>query len=160
MAAKIKVGSVKRFGVRYGTKVRNKLGMVEIVSKKNHKCPYCNSLTVKKVSNGIFSCSKCKAKFTGRAYAPIKKLNPVELEADQSSSEAVSEEETNEEDEDYSDDVQEEEASSEKTEKKQDNEEEQESEDSYTQEESEEDIEEDDSPKKRKVSRRKNDETD
>jgi large subunit ribosomal protein L37Ae len=105
MAAKIKVGSVKRFGVRYGTKVRNKLGLVENVSKKNHKCPYCNSINVKKVSNGIFLCSKCKSKFTGKAYAPIKKVNPQELESEEPLIEAVpeednddySEEESNEE---------------------------------------------------------------
>jgi large subunit ribosomal protein L37Ae len=105
MAAKIKVGSVKRFGVRYGTKVRNKLGIVENISKKMHKCPYCSSLNVKKVSNGIFLCSKCASKFTGKAYAPIKKVSPVELEqAKPEDFQKESEEDENYEEEDTAQD--------------------------------------------------------
>jgi large subunit ribosomal protein L37Ae len=142
MAAKIKVGSVKRFGVRYGTRVRNKLGIVETISKKKHKCPYCNSLNVKKVSNGIFLCSKCKNKFTGRAYAPIKKVNSVELESVPDFSKIPSEEDNSEE-EDYD----EEEEYDTKTEEKAADDEEQGPELDY--------VEEEDTPAQKKIARNK-----
>ncbi|MFW5991123.1 MAG: hypothetical protein ACOCZ6_00605 [Nanoarchaeota archaeon] len=64
--------AVKRLGVRYGKRIRNRLAKVETVAKSKHKCPYCNYLAAKKVSVGVFSCSKCNSKFTGRAFAPVK----------------------------------------------------------------------------------------
>jgi ribosomal protein eL43 len=73
MAARTKSGSTRRFGPRYGRRVRNKLDVVESISKKLHKCPYCNSIKVKRLSVGIYACRKCRSKFTGRAYAPLKK---------------------------------------------------------------------------------------
>ena len=90
MAAKTKYGSVRRFGARYGTKVRAKLGMVESASKKMHKCPYCNHPGVKRLSLGIYECRKCASKFTGKAYTPIKKIFAPELEG---AKEAIMEEE-------------------------------------------------------------------
>ncbi|MGM5482555.1 MAG: hypothetical protein ACQESF_03770 [Nanobdellota archaeon] len=65
--------AVKRFGTRYGKRVRERLGKVESIAKSKHKCPYCNYVAVKKESMGIFHCSKCNAKFTGRAFSPVKK---------------------------------------------------------------------------------------
>lgn len=88
MAGVMKSKSVKRFGVRYGRKVRNKLGMIESQSKKLHKCPYCRSVKVKRISNGIFSCRKCDNRFTGRAYVPLKKMT-VSKRVDESAVEAV-----------------------------------------------------------------------
>lgn len=70
MANKLNIGPVRRFGSRYGRRVRHKVAMVENNSKKEHKCPYCTYVNVKKVSLGIFYCSKCDTKFTGRAYTP------------------------------------------------------------------------------------------
>ena len=66
--AKKKLGSVKRFGPRYGTTVKIRLAKVEHEQKKLHKCPYCNAKKVKRVALGIWQCKKCKAKFTGKAY--------------------------------------------------------------------------------------------
>ena len=65
-----KVGSSGRFGARYGLKLRKQIKTVEDFSKQDHKCPYCNRITVKRLSAGIYECSKCESKFTGRAYAP------------------------------------------------------------------------------------------
>ena len=65
--------AVKRLGSRYGKRTRERLSKVEVTSKTTHKCPYCNYISAKKVANGIFSCNKCSSKFTGKAYAPMKK---------------------------------------------------------------------------------------
>ena len=77
--AKIKkgLGSIKRFGARYGRTVKLKLAKIEKEQRKKHKCPYCNSMQVKRVAVGIWFCKKCKAKFTGKAYTLAKEEKKV-----------------------------------------------------------------------------------
>lgn len=65
-------GAVKRFGARYGKRVRERLSKVESQAKSRHKCPYCSYIAVRKESVGIFHCTKCDAKFTGKAFSPVK----------------------------------------------------------------------------------------
>ena len=72
MADKKKLGSVKRFGARYGRRVKHKLAEIEAVQRGKHTCPYCRAQRVKRVAAGIWECRKCKSKFTGKAYT-IKK---------------------------------------------------------------------------------------
>jgi len=72
MATTEKIGLIKRFGARYGTKVKNRFGEVEKEQRKKHKCPYCSALKVKRVAIGIWFCKKCKAKFSGKAYSLSK----------------------------------------------------------------------------------------
>jgi large subunit ribosomal protein L37Ae len=77
MAKKQGLGSVKRFGVRYGRTVKERLAKVERVQKAAHKCPYCSYDKVKFMSVGIWNCTKCGAKFASKAYnvekpAPVK----------------------------------------------------------------------------------------
>ncbi|MBN1385540.1 50S ribosomal protein L37ae [Candidatus Woesearchaeota archaeon] len=72
MASKKGFGSVRRFGPRYGRKIRAKVADVEKVQKARQKCPYCNSLKVKREAAGIFFCSKCLSKFTSKAYFVTK----------------------------------------------------------------------------------------
>jgi large subunit ribosomal protein L37Ae len=75
MAAKEKrLGSVKRFGARYGRTVRFRLGTIEAEQRRKHKCPSCNAERVKRVAVGIWNCRKCGLKFTGKAYSPVKKI--------------------------------------------------------------------------------------
>jgi len=69
MAKIQKLGSVKRFGPRYGRSVKYKLAKIEAIQKGKHQCPYCHSLKAKRLSAGIWSCGKCGAKFTGKAYS-------------------------------------------------------------------------------------------
>ena len=71
------LGSIKRFGSRYGRTVKLKLAKVEKEQRKKHKCPYCNSMQVKRVSAGIWFCKKCNAKFTGKAYTLSKEEKKV-----------------------------------------------------------------------------------
>ena len=77
MAEEIKLGSVRRFGARYGTTIREKLGKIELLQKGEHKCPYCHTLKVKRLSAGVWHCPKCNSKFTGKAYFVENRLGIV-----------------------------------------------------------------------------------
>ena len=68
------VASGKRFGTRYGRRIRHKFSKIEAEQKKGHKCPYCHEPKVRRVAAGIWNCTKCKSKFTGRAYTIPKKV--------------------------------------------------------------------------------------
>jgi large subunit ribosomal protein L37Ae len=74
MATEKKFGSIKRFGSRYGRKVKEKLAKIEEEQHKLHKCPYCRHTKVKRLAAGIWYCKKCKTKFTGKAYSIKKKI--------------------------------------------------------------------------------------
>ncbi len=73
-----KLGSVKRFGSRYGRTVKHKLAKIEAILKGKHKCPYCHAEKVKRISLGIWLCKKCNAKFTGKAYSLSKPVSKEE----------------------------------------------------------------------------------
>lgn len=74
MAEVEKYGSVKRFGARYGRKIKERFGKIEKEQRKRQKCPYCSALKVKRVAMGIWKCGRCNAKFTGKAYSVSKKI--------------------------------------------------------------------------------------
>lgn len=61
--------TTKRFGVRYGRTVKEKLAKVEKNAKKSYKCPYCAAQKVKKQVAGVWKCGKCNKTFTGRAFS-------------------------------------------------------------------------------------------
>ncbi len=61
-------GSVKRFGVRYGTKPKGKIAKLEAERSLSTKCPYCHYGKAKRINAGIWYCVKCKSRFTGKAY--------------------------------------------------------------------------------------------
>jgi len=75
-----KLGSVKRFGARYGRKPKLKFSKIEAEQRKLHKCPYCNKEAVRRVAVGIWKCRKCYVKFTGKAYSLSKKIMTKETE--------------------------------------------------------------------------------
>ena len=74
MAETKKLGSVKRFGARYGRRVKDRFAKVEAVQRGKHICPYCKAPKVKRVAVGIWQCNKCSAKFTGKAYSIAKEI--------------------------------------------------------------------------------------
>ncbi|PIN81512.1 50S ribosomal protein L37ae [Candidatus Woesearchaeota archaeon CG10_big_fil_rev_8_21_14_0_10_30_7] len=80
MAKKPGLGSVKRFGVRYGRTTKHRLAKIERAQKAPQKCPYCSKLGVKRLAVGIFSCPKCKSKFTGKAFTVSAPLLHEEVE--------------------------------------------------------------------------------
>lgn len=64
--------AVRRYGTRYGRRNRDKVAYIEVEQKKHHKCPKCNYPAVRRLSVGIWHCTKCNAKFTSRAYTVSK----------------------------------------------------------------------------------------
>jgi len=96
------LGSVKRFGARYGRKLKIKFSKIEYEQRKLHKCPYCNAISVKRLAMGIWFCRKCESKFTGKAYTVSKKIvvkEVVEQEVKLEIPEEVSEEDFTDENE-------------------------------------------------------------
>ena len=79
MAKEKGLGSVKRFGVRYGRTVKRKLAVLEAEYKRKHKCPYCHYDAVRRISTGIWACGKCGSKFTGKAYTPVIKRGAASM---------------------------------------------------------------------------------
>jgi len=74
MALPKQLGSIKRFGARYGRTVKHKFARIEIQQRAKYKCPYCNYLGVKRSAAGIWQCKKCNSKFASRAYNVAKKV--------------------------------------------------------------------------------------
>ena len=74
MAEIEKYKSVKRFGARYGRRLKERFGKIEMEQRKKQECPYCSALKAKRIAVGIWECRKCKAKFTGKAYSVSKKI--------------------------------------------------------------------------------------
>jgi len=72
-----KVGPTRGFGARYGSTVRKRYNKVIAGLKTAHKCPQCGFVRVKRLSVGVWKCSKCDHTFTGGAYTPNTKLGAV-----------------------------------------------------------------------------------
>jgi len=69
MATKLKKAkSAGRFRAKYGKSVRDKLVKVESKQKVKQKCPFCGKLGVKRLSKGIWKCTKCNKKFASNTY--------------------------------------------------------------------------------------------
>jgi large subunit ribosomal protein L37Ae len=99
MAEDKKIGSTKRFGSRYGRKIRHRVGVIEREQRKLHKCPYCNAIQVKRIAAGIWQCRKCKVKFTGKAYSIGKKITFKEEVKEEPKEEPKKQKKTEKEDE-------------------------------------------------------------
>ena len=63
-----KTKSAGRFGARYGKRARDRLVKVEIKQRIKQKCPFCGREGAKRVSKGIWECSKCGKKFASNTY--------------------------------------------------------------------------------------------
>jgi ribosomal protein eL43 len=74
--------TTKRFGARYGKRVKDRLQAIEEQQKEKQKCPYCRKAQVKRLGVGLFTCHKCGAKFTGKAYAITQPRVDVEPEVE------------------------------------------------------------------------------
>jgi len=60
--------SAGRFGARYGKTARAKLVAVESKQRVKQKCPNCGKLGAKRLSKGIWNCSKCGKTFAHNIY--------------------------------------------------------------------------------------------
>ena len=72
--------SAKRFGPRYGRRIKELFESAEKTQRQLHKCPYCHAFKVKRVAIGIWSCRKCNATFTGKAYVPYERPKATAVE--------------------------------------------------------------------------------
>ncbi len=70
--------SVKRYGVRYGRTLKEKIGKIELEKRATNLCPYCHYRKLSRPAAGIWLCGKCGSKFTGGAYIVGKKVKKVE----------------------------------------------------------------------------------
>ena len=75
--------STKRFGARYGARLKKKFAEIESQQKMTYPCPYCTYVKVKRVSMGVWQCKKCEAKFSSKAYSVGKVEIKVEKEQEQ-----------------------------------------------------------------------------
>ncbi len=88
MAVPKEIASIKRFGVRYGRSLKERMGKIEAEQRKLHRCPYCGKPSVKWQAVGIWLCRKCGSKFTGKAYSPMKKVEVKEKTIEEGSAKA------------------------------------------------------------------------
>ncbi|HLC74381.1 MAG TPA: 50S ribosomal protein L37ae [Candidatus Nanoarchaeia archaeon] len=68
MANVEKLTSTRRYGARYGPRNKIQADKIERVLRSYQKCPYCTYKNVKRVTNGVWLCGKCRIQFTSRAY--------------------------------------------------------------------------------------------
>jgi large subunit ribosomal protein L37Ae len=87
-----KVGSVARFGPRYGVKVRRQVQAVEKKQRVKHPCPNCNHKAVKRLGAGIWQCAHCGVKFAGGAYLPTTPKKAFDVKAIEVKAEGAEEE--------------------------------------------------------------------
>jgi large subunit ribosomal protein L37Ae len=60
--------SAGRFGARYGAKVRANFVIVEKKQRLKQACIFCKKKGVKRLSKGIWECSKCGKKFASDVF--------------------------------------------------------------------------------------------
>ncbi len=65
--------SGKRYGARYGKRIRSKVSEIEKDQKSKHECPECGSESLKRQAKGIWKCEKCGNKIAGGAWRPKTK---------------------------------------------------------------------------------------
>ena len=69
------LGSVKRFGTRYGKTVKQRLATIEEKARQTEK--------VNRQATGIWHCEKCDRTFTGKAYTVHEDITEDEEEPDE-----------------------------------------------------------------------------
>lgn len=67
-------GSTKRFGARYGRRVKKRFEQVEAARREKQQCIFCHKSGVKRIAAGIWFCPKCNSKFAGAAYTVARKV--------------------------------------------------------------------------------------
>lgn len=90
-----KNASSKRFGARYGSRVRKNVDEAE--SRPDLECPECGSDQVDREASGIWTCTKCGHKAAGGAYKRDTGANEILKKALQTDTEFEELEEAQEE---------------------------------------------------------------
>lgn len=63
-----------RLRTRGGASLRKRWTRITSTMRRPHKCPSCTSKAVKRISVGIWNCTKCGYQFAGGAYQPATRL--------------------------------------------------------------------------------------
>ncbi len=72
------VGIAGRFGPRYGSTLRKRWKDVMERRYAAHQCPFCGTVGhVKRISVGLWKCTKCGSVWAGAAYTPRSGLNKM-----------------------------------------------------------------------------------
>lgn len=64
-----KVGSTGWMGPRYGIRIRRRVLEIDRGRKKSWACPRCSTVTLKRVSSGVYECHRCGTRFASQAYS-------------------------------------------------------------------------------------------
>jgi ribosomal protein eL43 len=57
------------FNVRYGMELRKRANATAASRRAKYACPKCSKVSVRRISNSIWQCFSCNAKFAGAAYS-------------------------------------------------------------------------------------------
>ncbi|MEM1570059.1 MAG: 50S ribosomal protein L37ae [Candidatus Bathyarchaeia archaeon] len=77
MSSKPKNAGMGSMKAKYGAPLRSRYVRILQMAKRAYQCPKCGKLRVKRVSVGIWFCSKCGYKFAGGAYQPTTEMGRV-----------------------------------------------------------------------------------
>ncbi len=72
-----KVGTTGRFKTRYGRSIRKRVLSVEKKQKVDQPCPRYPGQKAKRVTAGIYVCTKNNVKFTGGAYTSTTRSGKI-----------------------------------------------------------------------------------
>ncbi len=64
-----KVGSTGWMGPRYGIRIRRRVLEIDRVKRAASACPRCSTVSLHRVSSGIFECRRCGTRYASNAYA-------------------------------------------------------------------------------------------
>lgn len=64
-----KVKAAGRFGAGYGTNVRKKYNIIEVLQRRKQQSPFYSKAGAKRIAAGIWKCKKTGTVFAGPAYS-------------------------------------------------------------------------------------------
>ncbi len=77
-----KVGNTGWMGARYGIRIRRRV--LELDRSRGHRaaCPRCSTVTLSRISSGVFECGRCGTRYASGAYlfAPPGPVSRAERE--------------------------------------------------------------------------------
>jgi large subunit ribosomal protein L37Ae len=63
-----KIGSTGWMGARYGLRIRRRVAEIDRSRSIDAACPKCATVTVRRISSGVFQCRRCHTQFASGAY--------------------------------------------------------------------------------------------